>query len=114
MPTTPPPTATIADPSFLRSLIVMGLVEGTSTLALFFVAMPLKYLAGMPLAVTIVGSIHGFLFLVYVAMLLLASKRVPLSRSLTLWGLVGAVIPLGPFIFDVPLVRLLRGATPDA
>lgn len=101
----------LRDPAFLRILIVMGLVEGTSTLALFLVAMPLKYLADMPMAVTIVGSIHGLLFLVYVAMLLLAMRRVPLSTTLTIWGLIGAIVPFGPFIVDIPLVRMLRSAT---
>ncbi len=115
--TTPAPAAPTAvrDPAFLRNLIVMGLIEGTSTLALFFVAMPLKYFADMPMAVTIVGSIHGLLFLVYVAMLLLGLRRIPLSTSLTVWGLVGAVVPFGPFVVDVPLLRMLRvSSTPAA
>lgn len=86
----------------------MGVVEGTSTLALFLVAMPLKYLAGMPLAVTVVGSIHGLLFVVYALMLLVARSRVPLPTGLVVWGLVGAVLPFGPFIVDVPLARMLR------
>jgi len=104
----------VRDPAFLRSLIVMGLVEGTSTLALFLVAMPLKYLADMPMAVSIVGSIHGLLFLVYVGMLLLGMRRIPLSTGLTVWGLVGAVVPFGPFVVDVPLVRMLRAASGPA
>lgn len=86
----------------------MGIIEGTSTLLLFLVAMPLKYLADMPRAVTIVGSIHGALFIVYVLMLWLARTRVPISNALTFWGLVGAVVPFGPFLVDVPLVRMLR------
>jgi hypothetical protein len=28
---------------------------------------------------------------------------------MTLWGLVGAVVPFGPFIVDVPLYRMLKG-----
>ena len=97
----------LRDPAFLRRLIVMGLVEGTSTLVLFLVAMPLKYLAGLPLAVTIVGSIHGALFVAYVLMLLVAIARVPLPVGLVAWGLVGAVVPFGPFVFDVRLKRML-------
>jgi len=98
----------VRDAAFLRWLIWMGIIEGTSTLLLFLVAMPLKYLAGMPLAVTIVGSIHGALFVVYVLMLWVARTRVPISNALTFWGLVGAVVPFGPFLVDVPLVRMLR------
>ena len=50
------------DLRFLAQLRLLGVVEGTSTLILFGIAMPLKYLAGMPMAVTVVGSIHGALF----------------------------------------------------
>jgi integral membrane protein len=101
-------TPTLRDPAYLRWLIWMGIVEGTSTLVLFFIAMPLKYLADMPLAVTIAGSIHGVLFILYAVMLLVAKSRVPLSTNLVVWGLVGAIVPFGPFIVDVPLARMLR------
>lgn len=106
------PNPPLRDPVFLRRLITMGVVEGTSTLLLFLVAMPLKYLADLPLAVTIVGSIHGALFVVYVLMLFLAVSRVPLPPGLVAWGLVGAVVPFGPFVFDVPLKRRLDRSAP--
>ena len=38
-----------------------SLVEGISTLVLFLVAMPLKYVLGYPMAVTYVGWVHGVL-----------------------------------------------------
>ena len=46
----------------VRRLHLLTLVEGVSTLVLFFVAMPLKYFAGKPEAVKIVGWLHGILF----------------------------------------------------
>ncbi|MEO0322722.1 MAG: DUF3817 domain-containing protein [Myxococcota bacterium] len=44
--------------------IVRGLsfIEGLSWLVLAFVGMPLKYLAGLPVAVRISGMAHGVLF----------------------------------------------------
>jgi integral membrane protein len=39
------------------------LLEGVSYLVLVFVAVPLKHLAGEPLAVRVVGPVHGALFL---------------------------------------------------
>ena len=54
-------------PARLRAI---AYVEGWSYLVLLFVAMPLKYGADMPLAVRIVGSLHGFLF-VWLALLTL-------------------------------------------
>ena len=53
----------------LRQLRLVALLEGASFLVLLFVAMPLKYLAGMPLAVRIAGSIHGALFIAFVVAL---------------------------------------------
>ncbi len=76
------------------------MVEGTSTLILFGIAMPLKYLAGIPDAVTIVGSIHGALFVALVAMFAVGMKRVPVPPLLTALGIVAAVVPFGPFVVD--------------
>ena len=88
-----------------------GRVEGTSTLLLFLVAMPLKYAADMPMAVTIVGSLHGALFVAYLVLLAVVQITVgwPIARSLLL--AVGAVIPFGPFVLDH---RIKRWAEADA
>jgi integral membrane protein len=95
---------------FFRTLRLLSLVEGLSTLILFGIAMPLKYLAGMPLAVTIAGSIHGALFTALALMLLIAIRQVPLPVSAAATGLVAAVLPGGPFLFD----RKLREYEPAA
>jgi len=57
-------------------------VEGVSLLLLLFVAMPLKYAAGIPLAVRIAGSLHGILFLVLIsiAFRVWLEKEVPTPR----------------------------------
>jgi integral membrane protein len=96
------------DRTFLSRLRVLGTVEGISTLVLFGIAMPLKYLAGMPMAVTIVGSAHGVLFLALVTMFLLGTRRIPISRGLAAAGIVAAVVPFGPFIIDRRLGRLAQ------
>jgi integral membrane protein len=92
--------------SFVLALRQLAIVEGISTLVLFGVAMPLKYLAGMPLAVTIVGSIHGFLFVALVLMLFVAIWKVPISLGLAAAGVVAAIIPGGPFLLERRLARL--------
>ncbi|MCP4759870.1 MAG: DUF3817 domain-containing protein [Planctomycetes bacterium] len=93
---------------YLRWLILVGLLEGFSTLALFFIAMPMKYWYGMPNAVTITGTVHGLLFMALVMMFWVGREEVPLSTKLMWWGIVGAVIPLMPFVIDVPLYRMLQ------
>jgi integral membrane protein len=84
----------------ISSLRIWGFLEGCSYLLLLFVAMPLKYWFDLPLAVRIVGSLHGIFFIVYVligASLGLARKWPP-ARMAHL--VVAAVLPFGPFWFD--------------
>lgn len=95
--------------TFVRALRQLAIVEGISTLVLFGVAMPLKYLAGMPLAVRIVGSLHGALFVALVVMLLLAIRKVPISPALAAAGIAAAIVPGGPFLLDRHLVRFDTG-----
>jgi integral membrane protein len=92
---------------FVPTLRLLSLVEGVSTLILFGIAMPLKYAAGMPIAVTIAGTIHGVLFTALALMLMIAIRQVPLRASVAAIGLVAAVLPGGPFFFD----RVLREHT---
>ena len=86
--------------NFLRVLRWTSKTEGVSTLVLFGIAMPLKYWAEMPLAVTVAGALHGVLFVALVLMLALAVRKVPLSIGLAVIGMVAAIIPFGPFWFD--------------
>ena len=93
------------DYQFLKNLRRMVFVEGVSTLILFGVAMPLKYMADLPIAVRVAGSVHGLLFVCLVVMLLMATTKVPIPKSLALVGMLAAVVPFGPFVFDRWLVR---------
>lgn len=91
--------------TFVRALRHLTIIEGISTLVLFGIAMPLKYLAGMPLAVRVVGSLHGALFVALVLMLLLAVRKVPISLALAAAGIAAAIVPGGPFLLDRHLAR---------
>lgn len=89
----------------LDRLRVVGMLEGASFLLLLGVAMPLKYMAGMPQMVRVVGMIHGVLFLLYVAAVFQASAelRWPMRRIVA--ALAASVLPFGPFVFDAHLRR---------
>ena len=95
----------VIDLKFLRALRQVSRIEGVSPLVLVGIAMPLKYFAGMPRAVTVVGSIHGALFVGLVAMFVVAVGRVPISLRVALTGMLAAVFPFGPFWFDRHLVE---------
>ena len=77
-----------------------GLVEGGSFLVLLFVAMPLKYIGGLPQAVKVVGWVHGVLFIVFAAALLYTTffARWPIGRAALVF--VAALLPFGPFVID--------------
>ena len=94
--------------TYLLLLIWFGIIEGLSTLFLFFVAMPMKYLFDQPMGVAIAGPVHGFLFLGLVTMFLIGKSQVPLSTKMVVGGIVGAILPFGPFVVDVKLYKLLQ------
>lgn len=82
---------------FLRTI---GHVEAISFLLLLGIAMPLKYLAGMPLAVKVLGWAHGVLF-VALGLALLRTMIVAkwsLGRSTLVFA--AAFVPFGPFLLD--------------
>jgi integral membrane protein len=97
---------TSRDLRLLRTLRRLSLVEGVSTLVLFGVAMPLKYAWGLPQAVTVVGGLHGALFVGLCLLAVWAVPRVPLPAGLW-WRLcAAAVVPFGPFLMDGRLREL--------
>lgn len=90
----------------LSALRTLSMIEGTSTILLFFVAMPLKYFADMPMAVTIVGSLHGLLFVALVGMFVVGLSAIPLPVRLTVLGILASIVPFGPFVLDSSLKRI--------
>jgi integral membrane protein len=81
-------------------LRVCGWAEGVSFLLLLGVAMPLKYLMDIPMAVRIVGLIHGVLFLMYVAGLVTMQRELNWPRKILFGGILAALLPFGPFVFE--------------
>ena len=81
-------------------LRLASILDGISYLILLGIAMPLKYLADMPLAVRVVGSLHGFLFLTLCACLLEVLMRKRLSVGWCVIVFVCALFPFAPFFLD--------------
>jgi len=79
---------------------LMGLIEGGSLLVLVFLAMPLKYWAGFPQAVRLVGSLHGLLFILYVTMIIYTTVKVRWSFVWIGSAFAAAFIPFGNIILD--------------
>lgn len=75
-------------------------IEGISFLILVFIAMPLKYLFGYPMATKIAGMIHGLLFVLFVYQLAKAKQEVPLDAKEAVFFFVLSLIPFGSFYTD--------------
>ena len=86
-------------------LRAVGWMEGASFLVLLCVAMPLKYLAGMPMAVKVIGWAHGVLFIAFCAALAETKRERSWGIRRAALGLVAALVPFGTFVFDRSLRR---------
>jgi integral membrane protein len=78
----------------------IAMAEGISFIVLLFIAMPLKYWADMPMAVRIVGSLHGILF---VAFMVLAWEAKGEYKKGWAWfgkALLASLLPFGTFVMD--------------
>jgi integral membrane protein len=71
----------------LQRYRVMATVVGVLLVLLFVVALPLKYLAGIPEPVTVLGTAHGWLY----ALFFLSAVDLALRAK---WSLKGAVVAL--------------------
>jgi integral membrane protein len=78
----------------------IGLIEGYSYLILLFIAMPLKYFAGFPIAVKIAGMAHGILFIVFCILLAKAWQDAKWSAYESTLFFVASLIPFGTFYTD--------------
>ena len=88
----------------MRQLVsLISYLEAFSALLLFSVAMPVKYIGGNPELVSIVGAIHGGLFVLFVGLLLFGVGK-HWNRVAFYHGFIAAIIPAGPFLFDGLLI----------
>lgn len=67
------------------------------------VAMPMKYIGGDASMVSLVGSLHGGLFVAYIGLLFLGVGK-HWNFTALIHGFIAAVVPAGPFLFEGMLV----------
>ena len=86
--------------SELNRFRVINKIEGYSYLILLFVAMPLKYVAGFPMATKVFGMIHGLLFILFCYQLYLIWQKSFISRREAVYYFILSLIPFGSFYTD--------------
>ena len=91
--------------STINRLRTIGTWEAISSIALFFLAMPLKYIWGEDLLIRPVGMAHGILWMAYIAMALIGQIKYSWSWKLSAWLLIASIVPAGPLVADAKLLR---------
>lgn len=98
---------TANDLSKLKSLTVVGFLEGVSFILLLGVAMPVRYYFDYSEPVKYIGMAHGVLFMAFLLVLLATASKI----KMPLWGMplgvLSALLPFAPFAFDYLLKKSL-------
>ena len=83
-----------------RTFRKVAIAEGVSFLVLLFIAMPLKYLAHWPLAVTVVGGLHGLLFVAFGVMAVEVKGEYKKDFRWLMRAGLASILPFGTFVMD--------------
>lgn len=84
----------------IKTLRLLALLEGISTLILFGIAMPLKYIWHQETIMFPVGLAHGVLFLLYCSFVVVVAWKMKWTYKLTCIALVASLVPGGTFYAD--------------
>ena len=89
----------------ISRLRTIGIYEGISYLLLLGIAMPIKYMAGIPEVVKYTGWAHGVLFVLYMMSVLEVTLIHNWSIKKVVAAVVASLLPFGPFILDKKLLK---------
>jgi integral membrane protein len=88
-------------------LRVIAFLEGCSLLLLLFIAMPVKYLMGIPEATQAIGMIHGILFVLFIAATLVISVLQKWNFGRIVMVMASSFLPFGTFYIDRKILSKL-------
>ncbi|WP_417887906.1 DUF3817 domain-containing protein [Zunongwangia sp.] len=84
---------------------IISTLEAISFLLLLLVAMPLKYIWGMPQMVQVLGMAHGILFVLYVLGAYYMYEILNWKIKSLLVAIFCSVIPFGPFYVERKMLK---------
>ena len=95
--------------SNIGRLRLLALLEGLSLLVLVFVSVPLKHLFGISELSTVLGPIHGILFLLFVFNTISVGTEYDWKFKQTTWKvLLACLVPFGTFYIDSKILKPLH------
>ncbi|MEM9327604.1 MAG: DUF3817 domain-containing protein [Bacteroidota bacterium] len=87
-------------------LRLLAMAEGVSLLVLVFVSVPLKHVFGVAHLSSVLGPIHGILFLVFMINAISVGVAYGWKFKQTTWKVIlAAVIPFGTFYIDRKILK---------
>ena len=81
----------------VKKFSFINTIEGWSYLILLFIAMPMKYMFEMPMAVKIAGMAHGILFIIFCLLLVQAWQDTKWKFRENIIFFIASLIPFGTF-----------------
>ncbi|NND62432.1 MAG: DUF3817 domain-containing protein [Flavobacteriaceae bacterium] len=81
----------------VKNFRIISTMEAISFLFLLGIAMPLKYIWDMPMAVSVVGMAHGILFMLYIYGAFMLKEKMNWSWSTLFVIFICSILPFGPF-----------------
>ena len=94
--------------SELMKFKLVNKLEGISFIILIFIAMPIKYMAGYPIATKIVGPIHGLLVFAFIYQIIEAKKEAGFTAKESILYFILSLIPFGSFYTDRVLAKKIE------
>jgi len=79
---------------------IISVLEALSFLILLGIAMPLKYIAGIPEPVSVFGMAHGILFILYILGAFVMKKKINWPLQTLLIVILCSILPFGPFYIE--------------
>ncbi|CDF79206.1 conserved hypothetical protein (DUF3817) [Formosa agariphila KMM 3901] len=86
--------------SVLKTLRIVGFLEGVSYILLLGIAVPVKYALEDPTYVKLLGMPHGLLFVAYVVLAILVGIELKWNAKTMALVLLASLVPFGTFIAD--------------
>ena len=84
----------------IKTFRIISYLEGISYILLLFIAVPIKYYANDSSFVKLLGMPHGLLFIAYVILSIINSKKYRWNSKKTVVVLISSIIPFGTFYVD--------------
>ncbi|HYZ52102.1 MAG TPA: DUF3817 domain-containing protein [Streptosporangiaceae bacterium] len=84
---------------------VMAYITGVLIIIVCFIGIPLQVAANQTFIVNQVGTVHGYLYIVYIVMAWLLASRLKLAKGPTLVLLLAGTIPVMTFVVERWMTR---------